>query len=220
LPADWRWRSVPSVVRVLLAVDHQMEREGLLAVLERHPIEVVAEAGDAESAVRLCQVHRPHAMVLDLALTADGIVDCARSMLANDPKLGIVLLTARAYDELVVAALRGGIRGCVVKTQTGEELVKAIHDVSAGRTYLSAEASSVVAKMCLDGASTLASLTPRLREVLRLIADGKTTREIAAILGVSEKTAELYRSRIMAKLDVHDTAGLVRYAIRLGLVDL
>jgi len=159
-------------------------------------------------------------MVLDLALTADGIVDCARSMLANDPKLGIVLLTARAYDELVVAALRGGIRGCVVKTQTGEELVKAIHDVSAGRTYLSAEASSVVAKMCLDGASTLASLTPRLREVLRLIADGKTTREIAAILGVSEKTAELYRSRIMAKLDVHDTAGLVRYAIRLGLVDL
>jgi len=197
-----------------------MEREGICALLEGHAIDIMAEAEDRQAAVRLARIHRPDAVILDLALQPAGVVECAREILSSDPRLGIVLLANVAHDDLVVAALRAGIRGCVVKTQTSAELVKAIREVSAGRTYLSAEASSVVARLCIEGATTLQSLTPRLTEVLRLIADGKTTREIAVILGVSEKTAELYRSRIMAKLDVHDTAGLVRYAIRHGLVEL
>jgi DNA-binding NarL/FixJ family response regulator len=197
-----------------------MEREGVAALLEGHAIQIMADGDDREAAIRLARIHRPDAVILDLALPPIGVVECAREILSSDPKLGIVLLTPHAHDDLIVASLRAGIRGCVVKTQTSAELVKAIREVSAGRTYLSAEASSVVARMCVEGASTLYSLTPRLSEVLRLIADGNTTREVAAILGVSEKTAELYRSRIMAKLDVHDTAGLVRYAIRHGLVEL
>ena len=120
----------------------------------------------------------------------------------------------------MVNALRAGIKGCVVKTQPASELLKAIREVGGGRTYLGVEASSVVARVCLEGVSSIERLTPRLCEVLRLIADGKTTREIAAIVGVGEKDRRTVSVANHDQADVHDTAGLVRYAIRHGLVEL
>ena len=207
-------------MRVLIVAEHRLVREGIRALLERHTFDVVAEADDRDSAVRETQLHRPDVVILDLELPILGTVECVRQVLASTPKVGVILLTPHASDDLVINALRAGVKGCVAKTQPAGELLKAIREVGAGRTYLGVEASSVVARMCFERVSSFEKLTPRLCEVLRLIADGKTTREIAAIVGVGEKTAELYRSRIMTRLDVHDTAGLVRYAIRHGLVEL
>lgn len=197
-----------------------MVREGIRALLERHGFEVAAEADDVDSAVRLAGVHSPDVAILDLAVPPAALVGCARAILATNAKVGIVLLATHASEDQVMASLRAGVRGYVVKTQSTAELVQAIREVSAGRTYLSDEAAAIVAHLCFGGVSALESLTPRLREVLRLVAEGKSTREIAPIIGVSEKTAELYRSRIMTKLDLHDTAGLVRFAIQHGFVQL
>lgn len=204
--------------RILLVSDHLVVREGVHAILERAGLEIVAEAEDRESAIRLVAIHEPDVVVLDLA-AASAMVDCARELLADRPTLGIVLLAASAEEEHVIAALHAGVRGFVVKTQRVADLAQAIREVHSGGVYLAAKASRVVAKAYVAGTS-VQPLSPRLRQVLRLIAEGKSTREIAQILGVTEKTAELYRSRIMHALDIHDTAGLVRYALRTGLADL
>jgi two-component system response regulator NreC len=205
------------VIRVLLANDQHVVREGLRINLEQAGFDIVAEASDRESAVRLARIHEPDVVVLDLASSA-SLIECTRGILLTHPTIGIIVLAAHAEEEVVTAALHAGVRGYVVKTQAAADLVHAIREVQVGGVYLAAQASRVVAKVYVDGVSALGPLTPRLREVLRLIADGKNTKEIAAALGVSEKTAELYRSRLMAKLDIHDTAGLVRHALRSGLL--
>ena len=207
------------MARLLLVGDHVVVREGLRTVLERAGLEIVAEADDRDAAVRLAPICAPDVVVLALAAT-DAMVECARELLAGRVNLGIVLLAGDADEPQVVAALHAGVRGYVVKTQGAAELVQAIREVNGGGVYLAAKASRVVAKSYLDGASPRDALSPRLRQVLRLIAEGRSTRQIGEIIGVSEKTAELYRSRIMNTLDIHDTAGLVRYALRAGLADL
>jgi DNA-binding NarL/FixJ family response regulator len=205
--------------RLLLVGDHVVVREGIRTVLERAGLEIVAEADDRESAVRLVPICAPDVVVLDLAV-AEEMVECARKLLAGRANLGIVLLASDADEPHVAAALHAGVRGYVVKTQGAADLVQAIREVNGGGVYLAAKASGVVAKSYIAGASSLDALSPRLRQVLRLIAEGRSTREIGQIIGVTEKSAELYRSRIMNTLDIHDTAGLVRYALRTGLADL
>jgi len=207
-------------MRILLADDHRIVREGVRALLERAGFDVVAEAEDGRAAVQLAHHHRPDLAVLDLVMPGLGGIECAREILAMHPKTTIVLLTVFPDEHQVVAALRAGVRGYVVKTQAATELVEAIQQVSTGAVYMGTKMSHVLANLCFSGGMVPEALTPRLQEMLRLIGEGTSTREIAAILGVSENTAKLYRSRIMAKLDIHDTAGLVRYAIRRGLVAL
>jgi two-component system, NarL family, response regulator NreC len=208
-------------VRILLADDHHIVRQGIRALLERGGFEVVAEAEDGADAVRLASTCRADVAVLDLAMPRLSGIDCAREMLSRDARAAIILLTMHAEEDKAVEALRAGIRGYVVKTQATSELIQAIRAVDAGGVYCTPSISVVLATAGLAaGASAPDPLTARQRDVLRLIADGRTTREVAETLGLSVKTAELYRARIMSSLDIHDVAGLVRYAIRRGLIDL
>jgi DNA-binding NarL/FixJ family response regulator len=209
------------VVRVLLADDHQVVREGVRALLDRHGFAVIAEADDGEQAAQLARRCRPDVSIVDLSMPRRNGVECTRDILADDPNAAVMMLTVSADEHDVVAALRAGVRGYVVKTQAAAELVRAIHEVHRGGIYLSARASSVIASAYLDGdGNGWTPLPPRQRDILRLIADGQTTRQIAGALGISPKTVELHRGRLMAKLDIHDTAGLVRYALRSGLATL
>jgi DNA-binding NarL/FixJ family response regulator len=206
-------------VRVLVADDHQIVRQGFKALLEREGFEVVAEATNGQEAISLARKVDPDAVVLDLVMPLLNGVDAAREILQICPRARIALLTMHTDEHQVLAALRAGIRGYVVKTQAAEDLVHALRNIMRGEVYLSPGISRVVVEAYLNGGTVAADpLTPRERQVLQLVAEGKTSKEIAVVLGLSVKTAESYRTRIMEKLDIHDTAGLVRYAIRRGLV--
>jgi DNA-binding NarL/FixJ family response regulator len=147
--------------------------------------------------------------------------EAAREILAIAPRVAIVLLTVHVEEHYVVAALRAGIRGYVVKTQGACELVDAIHEVLAGGMFISPRVAGTLVEAYLGGRATAVDpLTLREREVLQLVAEGKTTKDIAEVLHLTLKTAEYYRSRVMMKLGTHNTAGLVRYAFRSGVVHL
>jgi two-component system response regulator NreC len=206
-------------LRVLLADDHQIVRQGLHGLLEREGFEVVGEAADGHEAVRRAEALHPDVAVLDLSMPQLNGIDAARGIQQASPGTKTILLTMHIEEHQIVAALRAGIRGYVVKTQAAEELVQAIREVSRGGIYLTPSVSRVVVEAYLSSAELPADpLAPRERQVLQLVAEGKTTKEVAALLGLTVKTAESYRTRIMEKLDVHETASLVRYAIRQGLI--
>jgi two-component system response regulator NreC len=206
-------------LRILLADDHQIVRQGVRALLEKHDMQVVAECADGRTAVQLAAKHNPDVVVLDMTMPALNGIDSARQILEARPGVGVVLLTFQNGEEQVAAALRAGIRGYVLKTQTCEDLVFAVREVAARGTYLSPAVSQIVVAAYLNGGRAVVDpLTTREREVLQLVAEGKSTKEVAHVLGLSPKTAESYRGRLMQKLDIHETAGLVRYAIRHGLI--
>lgn len=205
--------------RILLADDHQIVRQGLKSLLSQEEIEVVGEAADGHEAVRLAAELAPDVVILDVGMPLLNGLDAAQEILRGTPRIGIVLLTMHAEDHQVLKALRMGVRGYVIKTQAVDELVLAIREVARGKFYLSSGASQTIVQAYLAGAAPESDpLTSRDRQVLQLVAEGKTTKEIAGHLGVTPKTAETYRARIMEKLDIHDTAGLVRYAIRHSLI--
>jgi len=205
--------------RVLLADDHQIVRQGLKSLLTRDDMEVVGEASDGHEAVELAATLVPDVVVLDVAMPNLNGLDAAREILKAAPRTGVVLLTMYAEDHQILQALRAGVRGYVIKTQAVDELVLAIRDVARGKFYLSSRASQTLVEAYLAGNGMPADpLTPRDRQVLQLVAEGKSSKEIAALLDITPKTAETYRSRLMEKLDIHDTAGLTRYAIRQGLI--
>lgn len=207
-------------IQILLADDHSIVRQGLKALLEREGFKVVGEASDGREAIRLAQDLHPDVAVLDLALPSVNGPEAAQEILKVSPRTRTILLTMSTEDHHVLGALRAGVRGYVVKTQAVEGLVEAIREVSRGLTYLSPDASKAVVQAYLARTDLPHDpLAPRERQVLQLIAEGKTTKEIAQLLGVSFKTAESYRTRLMEKLGIHQTAGLVRYAIRRGLIE-
>jgi two-component system, NarL family, response regulator NreC len=206
-------------IRILLADDHEIVRQGFRALLERAGFEVVGEAANGQEAVRLAQSLSPDVAVLDLAMPLLNGLDAARVILRDCPSTRVILLTMHTEEHQIVAALRAGVRGYLVKTQAAEDLVQAIRDVAQGEIYLSPRVSKVFVEGYLSRDEPAADpLSPRERQVLQLVAEGKTSKEVATLLGLTAKTAESYRSRIMEKLDIHETAGLVRYAIRSGLI--
>jgi DNA-binding NarL/FixJ family response regulator len=208
------------MIRVLLADDHVLVREGLRALLAKEAdIQVVAEAGDGREAIRSAGETRPDVVAMDLSMPLLNGLEAARQMAAWDRPPRVILLTVHAEERYVLEAIRAGVRGYVLKKQASADLVRAIREVSGGGVYLSPGISAAVVEAVRSSQPpTEEPLTAREREVLQLVAEGKTTKEIAVLLGISVKTADAHRTRLMQKLDIHDIAGLTRYAIRQGII--
>ena len=206
-------------LQILLADDHLIVRDGIKAILERHGFQIAGEAANGREAVRLAKAHSPDVAILDLSMPQLNGLDAAREILQSHDRPAIILLTMHVEEQQIVAALRAGIRGYVIKTGASEDLINAIREVVGGGIYLSPGAYGVVVAAYLAGRNVpLDPLTLREREVLQLVAEGHSTKEVAGALNLSVKTADSYRSQIMGKLEIHDTAGLVRYAVRHGLI--
>ena len=205
--------------RIVLADDHSMFRQGLKALLEREGFNVVGEASNGHEAIREVKKHQPALAILDFGMPLLNGIDAAREIHKRSPDTQVLLLTMFEDDDYVLEALKAGIRGYVLKAQASTDLINAMREVMRGSVYLSPGISEAVVKAYMskrDQPSEL--LTDRERQILQLIAEGHTTKKTAALLDLSVKTAESHRTRIMQKLDIHDTAGLVRYAIRRGLI--
>jgi two-component system response regulator NreC len=206
-------------ILVLLADDHQMTRDGLGAFLVQQGFKVNANASNGQEAVRLAGELHPDVAVLDLAMPIVNGLEAAREIQKISPKTKTIFLTMHNENHYILEALRSGAKGFVTKTHAAEDLVQAIRDAVRGKMYLSPEVSrAVVEAYQSKEALPMDPLTPRERQVLQLVAEGKTTKEAAATLQISVKTAETHRTRIMEKLNIHETAGLVRYAIRRGII--
>jgi DNA-binding NarL/FixJ family response regulator len=206
-------------IRILLADDHALVRQGLMAFLEGQGFQVVGEAADGQEAQRIAAKTQPDVAILDVSMPVLNGVDAARELKKSLPKTKVILLTKHDEDQYVTEALRAGARGYVLKSQVAKDLVHAIEEVCRGSVYLSPSMSRVVVDAYLSKADAPADpLSARERQVLQLVGEGKSTKEVATQLGVSVKTAESHRARLMRKLDIHETASLVRYAIRRGLI--
>jgi two-component system response regulator NreC len=215
------WSASARNRRVFLADDHRVVREGIRLLLEREGFEVVGEASDGHAAVTMCGRLQPEVAILDIAMPLLNGIDAARKILNYSPKTKIVLLTMYIDSCYVLAGLRAGISGYVHKSSGASSLVEAIEAVCRSETYLSPGVSHAVVQAYLSSAPTPPDpLSGREREVLQLVAEGKNMKEIGAALGISGRTAESHRARIMGKLDIRDVAGLVRYAITEGLISV
>lgn len=204
-------------IRVILADDHVVVRQALRTLLEREGLEVVSEAEEGRTAVRQAIRLRPDVAVLDVSMPLFNGLDAAREIIRSSLPTRIVILTHHDETEYVAEALRCGVHGYVLKKQAASELVRAINQVHAGQVYLSPGVSGAIAAAYGDARQPL-PLSVRERQVLQLIAEGNSTRKIAELMGVSAKTIESHRARLMAKLNIHEIAGLVRYAIRQGVI--
>lgn len=206
--------------RVVVADDHALFRHGVINMLEKEEFEVVGEAENGHEAIRLIRQLTPDLAILDFSMPLLNGIDSARDIQRRSPDTQVVLLTMYDDDNCVLEALRAGIRGYVLKSQTGVELLKALREVMKGSVYLSPGISDSVvnAYVAGDDAGDVDALSERERQVLQLIAEGHTTKSIASMLFVSVKTAESHRTHIMQRLDIHNIANLVRYAIRRGMI--
>ena len=202
-------------LRLVLADDHLVLRQALKALLEHQGIVVVADTADGKAAVEAVDKHRPDVAVLDVAMPVLNGVEAARAITEAHPDIPVILLSGIEDSRFVPEALKAGVKGFVQKSQGAEELMKAIEEVRGGRLYISPGASRAIVDSYSSGEIRL---TPRERQVLQLVGEGKSTRQIAETLHISVKTAEYHRGRLKKKLDVHDTAHLVRYAIRRGWI--
>ena len=210
-------------IRVLLADDHDLFRAGLRVLLQDlGGFEVVAEAGDGREALRLVGEHRPDVVLMDLMMPGLNGLEATARVAREPPGVRVLVLSMNAAEEFVLPAVRAGASGYVLKNARPAELGQAIRAVARGETYLTPAVSGHLIddyrRRTAGEADSLEKLTPRQREVLQLVAEGHTTKQIARRLGVSGKTVETYRSQLMDALDIHDIAGLTRYAIRKGLV--
>ncbi len=206
-------------LRILLADDHVIVRQGLRVLLERAGFEVVAEADNGQQAIELAGKLHPDIAVLDVAMPILNGIDATRGIRKVSERTEVILLTMYTQERFVRESLRAGVRGYVIKTTIAEELLEAIRTVRKGNPYLTAEVAKVMVEGYLAGGDRQEPcLGDRERQVLQLVAEGKTTKEIADMLQITVKTAESHRAHLMDKLQIHDTAGLVRYAIREGLV--
>jgi DNA-binding NarL/FixJ family response regulator len=210
-------------IRILIADDHAIVAEGLKHLVEaQSDLEVVATVGDGREAVRTAKETTPDVVLMDLSMPELNGADATRAIIDERPECRVIVLSMYAEREYVRRALKAGATGYVVKRSAAKELVDAIRAVHAGQRYLSPRVADVVIDdYAADGkADLLEKLSTREREVLQLLAEGRTGSEIAQRLTLSQKTVETYRARLVEKLGIRDVAGLVKFAIQRGLVSL
>lgn len=208
-------------IRVLLADDHTVVRRGLVALLvSSGACEVVAEAADGEEAVAAARRHRPQVAILDVSMPRLNGLEAARRIRVQLPETRILILTAHGEDEYILPLVRAGVAGYLLKDSAVDELIDAVRTVAAGRTWFGARATEAIAASVASGKASpddpFDALTEREREVFHLTVQGKTQKEIGTALGITAKTVENHRARIMQKLSLSGTAELVRYAARRG----
>jgi DNA-binding NarL/FixJ family response regulator len=210
-------------IRVLIADDHAVVAEGLRHLVQaEHDIEVVACVADGREAVQQARDTQPDVVLMDLSMPELNGADATRAILERDPRCRVIVLSMYSQREYVRRALKAGAAGYVVKRSAAKEVVEAIRAVYAGQRYLSPRVADVVLEDYTDEKQDdpLSRLSAREREVLQLLAEGRTGAQIAERLALSQKTVETYRARLVEKLGIRDLAGLVRFAIQKGLVSL
>lgn len=210
-------------IRVLIADDHQLVRESLVAVLVAAGCcSVVAQASDGQQAIALCAAHDPDVAVVDLSMPGLGGLEVVRRLRDLCPRTHCLVLTMHEDEEYLLQAVRAGASGFMLKDSPASELVEAIRNIARGLGHFSPEAGRLLAAQLQRPNRAIddpyRNLTAREREVFHLIAEGLTTKEVARRLDISTKTAENHRARVLAKLGARNTAEVVRYAIRRGLV--
>lgn len=211
-------------IRVLLADDHELVRAGIRSLLEKIPgVEVVGEASNGRETLELIKSELPQLVLLDIVMPELAGLEALPRIVKKFPSIKVVILSAHVSEDYVSRALRSGASGYMLKHAAAVELELGIKSVAQGKIYLSPSVSRTIIDSYMerggDELSPLEQLTSRQREVLQMIAEGKNTKEIASTLEISVKTVETHRLQLMARLEIHDVPGLVRYAIRNGLVD-
>lgn len=221
------------MLRILIADDHELARNGIRALLESHPgWEVCGEAKDGRETVELAAGLRPDIVLLDIGMPNLNGLEAARQILTISPEVAILILTMHDSDNVVREVLRAGARGYLLKSDAGRDLVAAVEALQLQRTFFTTRVSQMVLDGYLDRQTrnlgvigknddrTENSLTSREREVIQLLAEGKTSKEVAVTLKLSVKTAETHRTNLMRKLGLHSVADLTRYAVRNGIVQV
>ncbi len=212
-------------VRILLADDHTVMRAGLRALLERQPnLEVVGEAEDGRQTVELASSHVPDVVVMDIAMPNLNGVEATRRMVSKQPTISVVILSMYSDESYVMRALEAGARAYLLKDSAVTDLIRAIEAVSQGKSFFSPKISRILAEEYVRAlkqkgvADSYELLTTREREILQLLAEGKTNKEVATSLNISVYTAETHRGNILQKLNLHSSAELVLYAVRKGII--
>jgi DNA-binding NarL/FixJ family response regulator len=216
------------MLRILIADDHELARNGIRSVLESHPgWEVCGEAKDGRESVELAAASKPDVVLLDIGMPNLNGLEAARQILAVAPDTAILILTMHDSDSVIREVLRAGARGFLLKTDAGRDLVAAVEALQRQRTFFTTRVSQMVLDGYLDRQGKTPDikrdftgdvLTSREREVIQLLAEGKTSKEVAVALNLSVKTAETHRTNLMRKLGLHSVADLTRYAVRNGIV--
>lgn len=213
--------------RVLLAEDHALVRSGIRSLLEASKeVDVVGEAGNGREAVELATQLKPDLVLMDLAMNDLNGIDATRQLAAQHADVRVIMLSMHGDEQYIYESLKAGAKGYVLKSSAFKELITGIREVCAGRTYVSPSLSNVVVNDYVRRAkgehkpTELDKLTTREREVLQLIAEGNSSAEVAQMLYISVRTVDTHRHNIMEKLDIHSIAGLTKFAIRNGLVQL
>ena len=212
-------------IRIVLADDHNIIRSGLRLLLERQPdFKVVAEAEDGRQAVQLVAKHHPDVVILDIGMPQLNGIEATRQIVAQESHPNVVILSMHSDESYVLRALKAGARAYILKNAAEADLIRAVQAVSEGKSFF----SPVISKMLLEDymrqvrekevEDTYDLLTPREREILQLIAEGKTNKEIATILGLSPHTVETHRGNILEKLNLHSVPELILYAVRKGII--
>ena len=209
-------------IKVLLADDHTIVREGLLSLLQgQREIAVVGTAENGQEAIEKARGTFPDVVVMDVAMPVLNGIEATQQLRRLLPQTKVIVLTMYADEEYVLRALQAGARGYLLKRSAAAELLQAIRVVQRGEFFLSSEISHVVIERFLAApvqGAEVTQLSERERQIVQLVAEGHTNRQIASALGITPKTVDTHRTRLMNKLGIHDTPGLVRYAIRKGIV--
>lgn len=213
-------------IKIIVADDHGIVREGLRSLLEKESdMTVVAEAENGRKTVELCHLHKPDVVVMDVAMPDLNGIDATRQVMSEVPRTKVLALSAHSDKRFVAEMFNAGAKGYVLKDCVFEELVRAVRTVCMNKTYLGPNIADTVVEGFKDhyssqDASLFTTLTPRQREVLQSLAEGKTTKEIAYLLKLSVKTIETYRTQLMEKLGTHSVAELTKLAVKEGLTSL